>query len=78
MTKHFKLTKETKIIFERTLYRIEATVDSKWAKKGEKGGFVEKEDNLSDNAWIYGNAIVYDDAKVSGNVSVYLEMQRYQ
>ena len=33
------------------------------------GGFVEKEDNISENfeAWVYGNAKVSGDAKVWGN-----------
>ncbi len=69
--KHFKLTKETKIILGKTLYRIEATIDSEFAKKGDKGGFVEKEDNLSDNAWIYGNAKVYENAEVYENAKIY-------
>lgn len=38
-------------------------------EKGELGGFIEKEDNLShdDNAWVYGNAQVSGNAWVSGN-----------
>ena len=62
MAKHFKLTAETKInIFGKTLYRIECVIDCKWAKAGDKGGWLEKEDNLSGYAWVSGNA------EVSGN-----------
>ena len=60
--KHFKLTNETTTnIFGVTLYRIELTIDCKWGKVGDKGGFVEKESNL-DDAWVSGNARVYGDA----------------
>lgn len=46
MTRHFKLTNETKVnAFGVTLFRIECTVDCKWAKSGDKGGWVEKENN---------------------------------
>ena len=57
MGKHFKLTNETKInAFGITLYRIECTLDIKWAKVGDKGGWVETEDNINGNAWVSGNA----------------------
>ena len=57
----FKLTKESKInIYGVKLFRIEAIVDFKNGdyeiKKGEKGGWIEKEGNLSANAWVSGNA----------------------
>jgi carbonic anhydrase/acetyltransferase-like protein (isoleucine patch superfamily) len=40
---------------------------------GELGGWIEKEDNLSQegNCWVDGNAYVYDDASVYGNAKVY-------
>ena len=68
MTKKFELTSETKIHFGLTLYRIRALVDFSFIKKGELGGFVEKEENLSQ---VSGNAWVYGDARVSGNARVY-------
>ena len=62
MAKHFKLTNETKInAFGITLYRIECTLDFKWAKVGNKGGWVEEESNIDGDAWVSGNA------EVSGN-----------
>ena len=72
MEKKYKLTKETINVFNKTLYRIEALRDFNDVEKGDKGGFVEKEDNLSqsDNCWVYGNAKVYDNAKVYGNAEV--------
>ena len=41
-------------------------------KKGDLGGWIEKEKNLSreDNCWVYGNAWVYGDARVSGDAKV--------
>lgn len=65
--KHFKLLKDDFIeINGRKLYRIEATKDlpQHYVAKGGKGGYIEKEDNLSDEAWVGGNAKVYGDAKV--------------
>ena len=57
MAKHFKLTNETKVnAFGVTLFRIECTIDCKWAKVGDKGGWVEKENNLDGNAWVCGDA----------------------
>ena len=66
MEKKYKLTDETINVDGRTLYRIEALRDFGYVKKGDKGGFIEKEDNLSQNGncWVYGNAKVYDDAVI--------------
>jgi carbonic anhydrase/acetyltransferase-like protein (isoleucine patch superfamily) len=71
--KKYKLTSETKEFFGTKLYRIEALIDFGDVEKGDKGGFVEKEDNLSQegnawvycDAWVFGNARVYDNARVS-------------
>ena len=43
----YKLTEETTIAYGRTLYRIEALKDFNDVKKGNKGGFIENENNLS-------------------------------
>jgi len=80
----YKLTKETIEHNGRTLHRIEAVSNFGDVKKGDKGGFIEKEENLSQkgNCWVYDNAKVSgdaelfdtawvcDDARVSGNVKV--------
>ena len=58
--KKYKLTDECiTIIDDRKLYRIEALKDFGWVKKGDKGGFVESEDNLSQycDCWIYYDEI---------------------
>ena len=73
MKRKYKLTDETINVMGRTIYRIEALRDFNGVKKGDKGGFIENEDNLSHdgNCWVYGNAIVYNNAKVSSNAKVY-------
>ena len=72
MEKKYKLTEETINVISKTLYRIEALRDFNDVKKGDKGGFVEKEDNLSqsNNCWVYGDAKVYGNAKVSDNAKI--------
>lgn len=57
----FRLLEDETIEFRgKTLYRIEALKDFLSVKKGEKGGFVEKESNLSvaGHAWVTGHARV--------------------
>ena len=54
------------------LYRIKALRDFNDVKKGDIGGYVESENNLSqhDDCWIYDNAKVYDNAFVMGKAKV--------
>ena len=78
--KKYKLTDETMHIYGRTLYRIEAVKEFADVKKGDKGGWVESENNLSQdgNCWIYDNAKVYDDdARVMGNACISGEAEVY-
>lgn len=66
--KKFKLREDLTILeYNTKLYRIEALKDFGDVKKGDLGGFVEKEDNLSQK----GNCWIYDSAKVFGNAKVY-------
>lgn len=63
--KKFELTAEfITNVFGKKLFRIKALVAFGNVKKGELGGFIEKEDNLSHsgNAWVSGDAWVYDNA----------------
>ena len=73
MEKKYKLTEETTGIYGRILHRIEALKDFGNVKKGDKGGFVENEENLSQyrNCWIYGNAKVCENALVRDDAEVY-------
>ena len=78
MEKKYKLTDETINLNGATLYRIEALKDFGEIKKGDKGGFIESENNLahevdawvSDNAHVYGDACVFDNARVYNNAFV--------
>jgi hypothetical protein len=72
--KKYKITKETIELYGgKKLYRIEALKNFGDIKKGDKGGWIEKEDNLSQdgNAWVYNDAWVFDNAHIFGNARVY-------
>ena len=87
MEKKYKLTEETLEIEGHVLNRIIALRDFGEVKKGDLGGFIEKESNLSHDwtcwiyndakvcgeAMVYGNAMVYGEATVCGNAEVYGE-----
>lgn len=81
----YKLTDETITYCGRTLHRIQALKDFSDIKAGDLGGYVESENNLSqegncwvaDNALVYGNAEVFGNAEVSGNARVYDDAQVY-
>ena len=71
--KKFELTTETETCCGRTLYRIKALKSFGGVCVGDLGGWVEKEENLSHDgdAWISGDARVYDNARVSGDARVF-------
>ena len=84
--KKFELTTEfITNAFGKKLFRIKALVEFGDVKAGELGGYVEKEENVSQdgnawvsgdarvygNAWVSDNAKVFDNAEVSGNAEVY-------
>ena len=85
MEKKYKLIEESINRWGKTLYRIEALKDFRNVKKGDKGGYIESEANLSQegncwvdgNARVFGNAKVFNDARVCCNVWVYGEAQVY-
>ena len=56
----YELTNESINHLGITLYRIKALKDFNNVRKGDLGGYIEKESNLSqnDNAWVSGNAWV--------------------
>ena len=80
----YEITAETTYHGPVTLHRIKALEDSDNVKKGDLGGYIEKESNLdqagrawvSDDAKVYGNAQlsgqsrVSDDAKVFGDAQI--------
>ena len=78
MDKKYELVPELNIEFDgHTLYRIRALreivfTDGAVVARGELGGYIEDEGNLSHagNAWVCGNAWVYGDARVFGDARV--------
>ena len=89
----YELTDESTTINGHVLYRIKAIygLETKHGtvKSGDLGGYVESEDNLSqeDKCWIYDDAKVYgnaqifedaiirDNAQIYGNAKVYCEAE---
>lgn len=57
---------------ERRLYRIQALKDFGDVKKGDLGGYIQKEKNLSHGgaAWVYDTALVYGGAHICDNAKV--------
>ena len=76
--KKFEFTEETKTTsWGVTVKRIVALRDFGDVKVGDKGGFLEKEENLShdNDCWVYDEAQVYNEAKVFGKAQVCGEAQ---
>lgn len=78
---HYRLTRETKRVGNKALYRIQATapLDHIGVGAGELGGWIESEKNLSqdglawvgDDAMVMDQAVVTDDATVAGTAMVH-------
>lgn len=77
--KKYELTTETLQYARHTLHRIKALKDFGIINAGELGGWIEKEENLSQygNAWVYGDSMVYDNAIVSDNAWIYCNAKVY-
>lgn len=86
MAKKYEMIEDKTLkIGDRLLHKIRALIDIENAcvKSGDEGGWIEKEENLSQDgdAWVSGDARVYDDARVygdawvSGNAWVYGDAQ---
>lgn len=68
--KKYKLIQDSRIWqYDRAIYRIQALRDFSDVKKGDLGGFVESEENLSQegNCWIYDNAQAVEKSTVKGD-----------
>ena len=73
MEKKFELT--DKFVFNTfgfKLFQIKCTKSFKYAKEGDLGGYVEKDENLDQesDAWVYGDAQVYGNAQVYGDADI--------
>ncbi len=73
MQPKFEFTGETKTVMGHTLQRIRALRSFGNVNKGDLGGWLEKEENLSHerNSWVYEDAWVFDGARVFGGAWVY-------
>ena len=71
--KKYEITNESINFRGVKLFRIRALQDFRDVKAGDLGGYIEKEENLSqyDYCWVYGNARVYGNAMVYGNADAY-------
>lgn len=84
ISKKYELTNETKKVTLscRTFFvhRIKALKDFGDVKKGDLGGWVEKESNLSQegDCWIYDNAMVSENARVQDNAKVFDTVCAYE
>lgn len=72
----YSLTENKRTFFsDRVLYQIKAERDIEGirVKKGELGGWIEKEDNLSQrgDCWVSGDAYVYQSALVCENACIF-------
>ena len=79
MKKKYELTDETLEWGTHILHRIKALKEFAEVKKGDLGGWIEKEDNLSQlgDCWVYDDAKVFGNAKVYGNAVVFDDAEVY-
>ena len=75
MERKYELTNETREFQGRVLHRIRALKDFGGVRAGDLGGWVEKEDNLSQlgACWVYGNALVCGNAVITGCMHIQKE-----
>ena len=76
---HYEFTNETIEVDGHLLHGIKAVeaLPQHNVKKGDLGGFIEKEENLQDNAWVFRGAQVYGYASVKGNAEVFGDAKVY-
>jgi hypothetical protein len=70
----YKIRKDLSLdVCNTKLYRIEALKDFSDVRKGDIGGYIESERNLSQEwvCWVFGDAQVFGDARVYDNAQVY-------
>lgn len=79
MQPKFEFTGETKTVMGHTLQRIHALRSFGNVNKGDLGGWLEKEENLSHerSSWVSGGARVFGDAQVFPNALIYKKNHIY-
>ncbi|EAC3423698.1 polymer-forming cytoskeletal protein [Listeria monocytogenes] len=72
MTRKYVFTGETKRLWGHTLHRVMAARDFGQVKKGEFGGWIAEESNLSHEgfAWVGDDAVVFESAQVLDGAQV--------
>lgn len=77
--KKYELTDETITFSGLTLHRIRALKDFGNVIKGDLGGFIESEKNLSHSGtcWVYDDAMVYRNARVIENAKIMQNAEIY-
>jgi NDP-sugar pyrophosphorylase family protein len=80
MSKKYEFTGETRVVVYKksgdfvnvNLKRIRALRDFGDVRTGDLGGWIEKEDNLSQEGkcWVYHNAIAAGNSKISGGACI--------
>jgi len=70
--KKYELTTNTISVYGTDLYQIKALRDFSDVKKGDLGGYVRCEDNLSHdgNCWVYDQASVMDNGSLEDNATM--------
>lgn len=77
MDKKYELTDEVCVFKNHKLHRIKALKNFGNVKKGDLGGWIETEKNLSrkGNCWVYDNAKVFGNARIHGSAKICREAQ---
>ena len=77
--KYELLEHDYKEVFGIKSYRIRALKDFGDVKKGDVGGYIQKEENLSqkNTCWVYRGAEVWGEARVYGKARVFGEAEVY-
>lgn len=80
MNTKYELTDRTIIVDNHILHRIRALKDFGNVKKGDFGGYIETEDNLSQNgrSWIFNNAKVFGNARICENAMVFNNVKVFE
>jgi len=68
----YEILNESRIVDGRKVYRIRSLKDFANVSKGDLGGWVERETNLSQqgDCWIYGEAVSMENAVVENNAKL--------
>ena len=84
MSKKYELTTKTKLIDGHKVYRIKAlksfnTIIDRKVNKGDLGGWVESEKNLSQDGtcWLFDDAVGYENSRRSENSVGYDNSQQF-